>query len=212
MSDFRDNLKLPEEVFTGDFPRHTPSKENNYYDPQKAAERYQQDKARKKALYQAEKILGKRNEAGQYRVKKLKKKHYEMVALFLEDWNMREIAEYLEVSLATVQRIIADPRAQAIIAEFDDAAKAEFNRMLPKVNHAIKSGLNSGDIGTKLKAVDRWGKLHRVINGESGEKSASQRTQEIHAARFSFLKKVEEIAQRTGAIEAEAVIVENVSS
>ena len=208
----RENLRFPAEVFTGDFPRHVPSKENCYYDPVKRAAKTKATKERRQALYQAEKILGKRSKTGQYRLKKLKAKHREMIAAFIEGWSIREIADYFSVAHVTVQRVIADPQAQAIIDEFEDGAKAEFNQMLPKVNDSIRAGLNAGDVGTKLKAVDRWGKLHRVINGETGEKSATQRTQEIHAARFSFLKKVEEIALKTGVIEAEAVIVENVDS
>lgn len=203
-----DSLKLPAVIEQG-LPL---DKSTGYYNSHAAAEQYRKDKPRRQALYEAEKLLGKRDKSGRPRLKKLKQKHREMIAAFLDNYTMTEIATMFSVSHMTVQRVLADPLAKEIMAGFEESYKQEFNQMLSKVNMSIKAGLEAGDINTKLKAVDRWGKLHRVINGDEGEKTAAQRTQEIHAARFSFLKKVEEIASKAGVIEAEAVIVETTES
>lgn len=203
-----DSLNLPA-VITDGPPL---SKHNGYYNSEKAAERYELEKPRRQALYAAEKILGKRDKSGRPKLKKLKQKHREMIAAFLDGYSFVEIADLFDVAVNTVQRVIGDPLAKEEMASFQDAYKQEFNQLLPQVTGSIRSGLRSGDIGTRLKAVDRFGKLHRVINGEQGEKTATERTQEIHAARFSFLKKVKDIAEKSGVIEAEAVIVETVES
>lgn len=203
-----DKLKLPA-ICTSPAPL---TKENGYYDSEKAAERNKEEAPKRQALYLAEKVLGKRDQSGRPRLKKLKSKHREMIAAFLEGAGMVEIAEEFGVAHVTVQRVLADPLAKELMAGFHDSYKQEFNQLLPQVTDSIRSGLNAVDINTRLKAVDRFQKIHRVVNGEQGEKTATERTQEIHAARFSFLKKVEEIAQKAGVIEAEAVIVESVES
>lgn len=188
------------------------SKYNHYYDPEAAKDRYERNKEAMRHQYQVEKLIGKRSPSGTLNKKKLTSNHKQMISLFISGMPIDEIAELFDVAYLTVYSVLKDPLAQVYLDEFDAAFKAEFNAMLPLVNRTIRDGLQSGGISNRLKAVDRWGKIHRVVNGGDSSENARDKTEEIHAARFRFLEQVKEVALRTGAIEAEAVIVERSSS
>lgn len=198
------NLKLPDAISQDKWGE--PSKHNNYYDPATAAKRYNQEKER--AQYAADKLLGRRRENGQPNLKKLTAKHKQIIAQYVVGTSPAEIASMFDIAVMTVHRIVSDPLAKEYLDEFEEMHKREFNAMLPLVNNAVRSALTNPGIQTKLKGADRWGKLHRVLNGENKGEEGRSRSQELHAARFRFIEKVKEIALQSGAIEAEAVIVE----
>lgn len=190
-------LKLPDEI----------TKHNGYYDPEKAKARYEENKALIRSRYAYEKIIGKRRPNGMPNLKKLTPAHKQMISCFVMGMSVNEIAEQFDVAAITVSRVVSDPLAQEYIEEFDDQHKAEFNAMLPLVNEAVRDALRSPGITNRLKGVDRWAKIHRVMNGDDAGESGKNKAQEIHAARFRFLDKVKELAQQEGVIEAEAFIV-----
>lgn len=196
-----EKIKLPAEV----------SKHNGYFDSEEAAARYEERKKEVQALYSVEKILGKRRRDGSPNLKKLKPRHLRMIAYFVEGVPSTEIAQILDVSHNCVLRVLKDPLAAKYIEDFADGHKADFNAMFPLVNEAISDALTGPGLDTRLKGVDRWHKLHKTINGDDSGESASAKTKEISAARFRFIDQIRELAESSGVIEAEVVMVTETS-
>lgn len=192
-----ENVKLPAEI----------SKHNGYFDSDEAKARYEERKKLVQANYAVDKVLGKRRHDGSPNLKKLKPRHLKMISYFIEGVPSTEIAMILDVSHQCVLRVLKDPLAAQFIEDFADGHKADFNAMFPLVNGAIQDALTNPSISTKLKGVDRWNRLHKTVNGEGDDDSATGKTKEISAARFRFIDQIREIAEKTGAIEAEVVVI-----
>jgi hypothetical protein len=199
MSDSFDptEVKLPAEI----------SKHNGYYDSEVFHQRYLERKAEVQARYAIEKVLGKRRKDGTPNRKKLRNRHKRMIAMYVNGVSPNEIALHFDVSQRCVLGVVQDPLAAQWIEEFEEGHKDEFNKMFPLINDAIREGLENPSIKTKMSAIDRWHKLHKTINGEEGTESGSAKTKEITAARFRFIDKVREIAEKNGVLEAEVVTV-----
>lgn len=190
-------IKLPDSI----------TKHDGYYDSEEAAARYEQRKREVQALYSADKVLGKRRRDGSHNLKKLKPRHLRMIAYFVEGMPSPEIARILDVSHNCVLRVLKDPLAAKYIEDFAEGHKNDFNAMFPLVNDAIHEALMHPTVGTKLKGVDRWNRLHKTINGEETDSTGSVKTKEITASRFRFVEQLKEAALQNGVIEAEIVTV-----
>jgi len=197
MFDLKD-IKLPAEL----------TKHDGYYNPEEAAARYQANREKIKNQYHMDKVLGKRRKNGMTNLKSLKPKHLQMISCYVSGMSINDIAEQFDVSQVSVQQVITDPLATQYIDDFAERHKNEFNSMFPLVNNTIRGALESDLLTNQLRGVDRWGKIHKIVNGNDAGESAATKTQEIHAARFRFIDKVREIAEKNGCLEAEAVIVE----
>jgi len=193
-----EDIKLPAEL----------TKSDGYYNPEVSAARYQANREKIKNKYHIEKVLGKRRKNGMVNLKKLKPKHLKMIACYVSGMSINDIAEQFDVSQVCVQQTITDPLAAQYIDDFSERHKNEFNSMFPLVNNTIRGALESDLLTNQLKGVDRWGRLHKIVNGNDSGESAATKTQEIHAARFRFIDKVREIAEKNGCLEAEVVVVE----
>ena len=160
------------------------------------------------AKYHFEKIIGTRRKNGVRNKKKLKPRDRHVISCYVMGMRLVDVAEQFDLSLAQVINILQDPLSQQYLESFDQAHRDELGAMLPLVNDAVRDALESPGIDTKLKGVDRWTKVQRVVNGDAGNVEASQKTEEIRAARFRFIDQIKSIAAQEGVIEAEAVIVE----
>lgn len=184
-----------------------PTKHNNYYDAESRAMENAAKREELKARYNYEKLIGLRRPNGVRNLKKLSRRHKEIIAQFLSGMSIIDIAFFHDISYQLVWQVLEDPLAQEYIDAVAASRKAEFNSMLALVNDTIRDGLESPGITNRLKAVDRWAKVHRVINGTNEGESGKSKTQEIMAARFRFIEQVKKVAQDRGVIEAEAVII-----
>lgn len=192
--------------------RLIPTKHNNYYDSDARKAERAAKREMLKTQYNYEKLIGTRRKDGIRKLKKLTFKHREMIAQFLSGMSIMDVAYMHDISYHMVWYTLSDPLAQEYIDEHAASQKAEFNAMLGQVNMTIRDGLESGGITNRLKAVDRWAKIHRVVNGDGEGESGKSKTQEIMAARFRFIEQVKKVAQEQGVIEAEAVFVSETSN
>lgn len=174
------------------------------YDPETAAARYAANSELIKTRYFYEKFLGKRKSDGAKKLNELKPEHKQYVACAINGMKGVEIAEQFNVAAITVYRVLADPLAQALIGEFDDGFKAEFKAMFPLVSDAVRTGLESANAGTRLKAVDRWAKICKFIDGGDSEEP-DKKTETIFAARLHFVKLVKAAVPGLELVEAEVV-------
>lgn len=176
------------------------------YNPELAKAKYAANAELIKDRYHYEKMMGKRKHDGALKLKELKPEHKQYVSCFINGMKGVEIAEHFNVAAITVYRVLADPLATKLIGEFDDGFKNEFRAMFPLVADAVRDGLESGGIGTRLKAVDRWTKVCRFMDGDEEEGAKDGKTTAIVAARIHFVDLINRAVAAGGkVIEAEIV-------
>lgn len=189
------------------------TKYNHYYDAEAAQAKYIAERETRKAKYEAEKILGTRQKNGAKNLKKLTRRHKAMISQILMGESYQKVAETFDVSYLCVYLLMHDPLVKPYLDQFDQAHREEFNRMLPKINEALHSGLDeSSGFANQMKAIDRWTRVAGVLNKGSNEDLSVSKTEELHAARFKFVEMVREAAKKEGVIEAEAMVISVVNS
>ena len=181
------------------------------YDPEREKARYEMNSELIQGRYHYEKVIGKRKSNGALKLRELKPEHKQYVAAFVNGMKGVEIAEYFNVAAITVYRVLADPLARSLIGEFDESFRDEFRAIFPLVANAVRDGLESGSIATRLKAVDRWTKVSRFIDGDTGE-GESPKTDVIFAARLKFVDMVKKASEGANLVEAEIITVVEQSS
>ncbi len=67
------------------------------------------------AVYQFEKIIGKRTKTGELKLKRLKPLHRQMIAMHIGCFSNRDIAFQLNIDEITVSRVLRDPLSQELI-------------------------------------------------------------------------------------------------
>ncbi len=159
------------------------------YDPERQRNRYAANAELIATKYKVDKMLGKRRTDGALKLKKLLPLHQQIVSCYINGMKGVEIAEQFDVAAITVYRILADPLAQSFISEFDTAFKDEFQRMFPLVADAVRDGLESTALPVRLKAVDRWAKICRYLDGGE-EDNTGNKVAAITTARMKFVELV----------------------
>ncbi|KKM17736.1 hypothetical protein LCGC14_1672750 [marine sediment metagenome] len=184
------------------------------YDPEREAARYAMNKELIADKYHYEKVIGKRRLDGALKLKELKPEHKQWISCFIQGMKGVEIAEQYNVAAITVYRVLSDPLAKALLGEFDEAFKNEFRSMFPLVANAIRDGLESAGIATRLKAVDRWTKVSGFIDGKTEEDKGEKKPEVMAAMRLRLVAMLQTTAGALPSntptqIEIEAVVVES---
>lgn len=126
------------------------------------------------ARYLAEKRAGIRRENGAMKLSRLTARHYKIIGLHLEGKSLEEICASCHVSISTASRVLNDPLAKSLLAKVYGHREAEINALAGKAIAATREALTGDhDIGTKLRGVDRFVKIHdTLIDKEKGRESA----------------------------------------
>ena len=161
------------------------------YDSEAAKDKYELNSENIKSRYHYEKWIGKRKKNGALKLNSLSPLHKQIVSAFINGMKGVEIAEQFDIAAITVYRILGDPLVQPLIDEFDNGFKAEFKAMFPLVADAVRDGLEDPAQTTRLKAVDRFVKICRLIDGDEPGGDAENRTVAVTAARLKFVQLVQ---------------------
>lgn len=175
------------------------------YSPTTARARYLANVELVAENYKYEKFIGKRQHSGNRNVTKLTPEHKRYITAFLNGMKIVEIADYFTVSALTVQRILSDPLARELINEFDDGFKEEFRRLFPLVTDSIRDGLLDDNLGIRLKAVDRFSKMSRLVDGEA-EGDSDDKIKAVFAARTKFVQLIQSASGETQIVETETEV------
>lgn len=162
------------------------------YEPEHGKVRYRMNSTLIADKYRYEKFMGKRKANGALKLNSLRPEHKQYITAYIQGKKGVEIAEDFNVAAITVYRVLADPLARSMISEFDLAFQDEFKRMFPLVADAVRKGLDSGSETTRLKAVDRWAKIVRQIDGEP-EDDEKKKVEKIQATRMRFIGLVKDL-------------------
>ncbi len=186
------------------------------YDSEREAARYQVNKELIATKYHYEKIVGKRRSDGALKLKELKPEHKQWVSCFIQGMKGVDIAKQYDVATITVYRVLSDPLAKSLLGEFDEALKSEFLAMFPLVSDAIRDGLESAGIATRLKAVDRWTKVSSFIDGRGEEDSETKKPDVVAAMRLRMVTMLQAAASvlpnnESAIVEVAAIVVESSS-
>ena len=145
------------------------------------------------------KTLGRIGINGREKLKQLSQRHFKIIAMHLTgDYTGKEIAKELGVGVGTIYSVLNDPLAQEVIKEFRAGQMTELEALYPKAVEAIREGLESGNVGMKLKAVDRYLKMTGI--GTEEERNTSSVSITINNAREHFVNIFREMKDITPSV------------
>ena len=182
------------------------------YHPVVEAAKYQVNRELIKDKYHFEKWIGKRREEGHKNVNDLRPVHKRIISAHINGMKGVEIAEQFGLSAVTVYRILGDPLSRSLVDEFTENFKSEFKAMFPLVSNAIRDGLDEDkSFGTRMKAVDRFIKVHKMIDGVEDNGSTEGKVAEVSSARVRIVQTIKDAVAKTETVTMiEAVIDEEV--
>lgn len=114
------------------------------------------DKKYNSEQYQFEKVIGKRTRTGELKLKRLKGIHRQMIAYHLRGMSGRDIAFVTGFDEVAISRILRDPLSAAYINAVLESSDMELSALAPMAVDAVRSGLESDNEGTRLKAADKF--------------------------------------------------------
>lgn len=137
-------------------------------------------------VYEAERDIGLRRNSGANKLKRLKPRHKQVIALHLAGWESQRIAEKLDLTVAWVSTVLSDPLAREVISNFDELHEEEFKRLRVLANDAIRRALHPDKPdSTRLKAArmfhQRESELGLKDKGETAEDVMAKILQKIEA-------------------------------
>lgn len=154
--------------------------------------------------YELDKRVGKRDISGRWQLQELKPKHCRMIAAHMEGVSNIEIAAMFDVTETTISRVLNDPLALQLIQTLEKGLTSELRGLLKLAIAALREAMSQADTDTKLKAIDRFEKLYKLLHPDvyvrKESVSISLKREETHitvtGARDRFLDKLNEISQR----------------
>ena len=136
-----------------------------------------------------DRITGRRLPNGNLRLKTITPRHLKIVSLHLSGFvGNLHIAVIMKCTAATVNRVLNDPSIQEIIKSYHRGIDLELKALVPLAAEAIREGLIEGNIGTKLKSVDRLAKMLTLNMEQGGVGNDLDKSKVIEDAFFDALK------------------------
>jgi len=121
----------------------------------------------KAELYRLQKRIGTRNPKGEWRLQRLKPRHYAIIAMSTDGVSNREIARKLGLSEVTVSRILRDPLIEGTIHQIYFGLEQEMRGIAFSAINAVRTVLReSDDPDLWMKAVDRFERLFKTFTRE----------------------------------------------
>jgi len=140
-------------------------------------------------------------------LKRLSQRHKLIIGMHLTGKSSMEIAGIVGCSAQTVNKVILDPLAQEVVAYYYEGTEEELKALFPKVVDTVRDALDSGNIETRLKGVDRFTKL----TGRDEEKGSKEvNVNVVLDARTKFVNEIRAEAGKVIDVEATSVAVEEV--
>lgn len=109
--------------------------------------------------YRFEKIIGRRTPSGVFKLKKLRPKHKNVIALHLRGLSNRDVAFVTGLHEQYIGDILGDPLSHEVIQAYLSGIDHELAALAPKAVDALRSGLDSDNNSIKLQAADRFFKV-----------------------------------------------------
>ena len=98
-------------------------------------------------------------------LKKLSGRHLRIVGMHLAGFRAKKIAEQLKITPQTVYNVLGDPLAQKYLAQFWNGHAHDLRSLMPEVITTLEQGLKSGNAKIRLSAVEKFIKVHEMLNG-----------------------------------------------
>ena len=154
--------------------------------------------------YELDKRVGKRDVSGRWQLQELKPKHCRMIAAHMEGVSNIEIAAMFDVTETTISRVLNDPLAQQLIKTLERGLTQELRGLLKLAIAALREAMSQADSDTKLKAIDRFEKLYKLLHPDiyvrKESVSVSIQREETHitvtGARDRFLEELTKVSQK----------------
>ena len=123
------------------------------------------------ALYQQDKLLGKRLSNGAKPLKKITLKHRLLIALFVRGYSNNEVALQLKMTPSWVSTLRHDPKISEIIDRHIAEADEHIAALMPKVAEKLSQILDSSDNQHVLGAIDKVLKTQAKYKEAGGDQN-----------------------------------------
>lgn len=125
-------------------------------------------------------------------IRRLNLKDRQIMLLALEGWSTEEVCDQVHVSPARVRRVLNSPQYAKVFEDFLQHKDREFQSLYNLSIAAVRDALRSDDIEVRLKAADKYFKVH--AKAESGRGAT---TAEDVITRIMEIKLTEQISAST---------------
>lgn len=124
--------------------------------------------------YEKEKRLGIRRDNGARKLKRLTRRHMDIITMHISGYSGTAIAALMSIRQSTVSLVLNDPLAQEIISAAYKDRESELTALTGRVVDTIRDGLDKNkDMRTRLAAVDKFAKVKAaIINKDETEDTA----------------------------------------
>ena len=124
--------------------------------------------------YEAEKMYGVRRENGSMKLRRLGRRHYEVIARHLAGQSGEEIHLAMNLSISSISRILNDPLSQEVLKRSYKDRQAELDALAGRAIGAVRVALDIGSTSEKLAAVDKYTKLKQTIAVDSNPMESAE--------------------------------------
>lgn len=125
--------------------------------------------------YINEKQVGIRRENGARKLKRLTRRHYEIISRHLSGQSGHQIATCMRITVCTVSRILNDPMSQSLIKQCYKDREGEVDALVGNAVEAVRDVFQDGEATNrqKMSAVDKAIKLREtLIDGAEKKETA----------------------------------------
>lgn len=124
--------------------------------------------------YEYQKVIGKRSESGELKLRKLLPRHKSIIAFHLQGWSNRDIAHQMNMDEIAVGRVLRDPLSQNLINRYMEMTDDELRALMPKTVASLRRGLEHPDIHVQMKAADKVLKTQGKYNEKEGGRETAE--------------------------------------
>ena len=157
-------------------------------------------------LYDFQKIIGDRTETGALKLKELKPRHKQVIALHLQGISSNDIARSVGYDAAWVCTVLADPLVQPYLDKFNEMVDRELMALKPKAVEVVRDGMESTSERIRLAASDKVFKATGMFGDvKARDESAGE---VIKAALASMAQLAENVVVRTVTANERAVMID----
>ena len=134
--------------------------------------------------YVSEKQIGIRRQTGARKLKRLTRRHYEIIARHLAGQSGNQVAVAMRITVGTVSRILNDPLAVEVVRRAHKDREKEVDALVGNAVEAVREVFQDEDSTTqqKMVAVEKAVKLREVlVDGDKEKETAEDVIQKLYA-------------------------------
>jgi len=158
-----------------------------------------------KSLVELNRYLGIVNPEKERPLAFLRDRDKQMLLLYLQGTPPTQIVDELKTSMGRFRRVMKSDLGKLVIDDYFQFCDQEFSTLYQLSVDAIRQGLESEDIDTKLKAADKFlkahGKYDKAVSKEATAEDVVRRILEVRKDSIRMVEETRRITKDAGATD-----------